>query len=65
MKDFVKNKWSYGSKIRTTGKSSILFNINDLDEELECTTSKFADETRSGGSVDILEGREALHRGLD
>jgi len=44
-----------------------LFNVilSDLDAGLECTCSKFTDDTKLESAVDSLEGQEVLQRDLD
>ncbi|GAB0205470.1 mitochondrial enolase superfamily member 1 [Grus japonensis] len=39
--------------------------IGDMESEIKCILSKFADDTKLCGVVDMLEGKDAIQRDLD
>ncbi|GAB0190789.1 cAMP-dependent protein kinase inhibitor alpha [Grus japonensis] len=39
--------------------------VSDTDNGIECTLSKFSDDTKLCGVVNVLEGRDAIQRDLD
>jgi len=55
------------SNQQCSSELGVLFSIfiSDLEAGVECTISKFADDTKLGGALASLEAQEALQRGLN
>ncbi|KAK4816061.1 hypothetical protein QYF61_011069 [Mycteria americana] len=53
------------SEFNSRARSVQYIYIKNLDAGVECTISKFANDTKLGGAVDSLKGQDTLQRDLD
>lgn len=67
--DGITSGWQLatGRALQGSVLGPVLFNvfISDLDTEVKCILTKFADSTNLGGAVNSLSRREALQSALD
>ncbi|PKU45239.1 rna-directed dna polymerase from mobile element jockey- hypothetical protein [Limosa lapponica baueri] len=67
--NYLMSNWRLEVSGRTQGLllGLVLFNVfvGDTDVGIECTLSKFADDTKLCHVVNMLEGRDAIQRDLD
>jgi len=56
----LESKWSGVPQGSVLGPVFFIIFVNDTDSEIECTLSRFADNTKLSGAVNMPEGWDAV-----